>query len=216
MTTEEYRTHLLHRIYPVLIKKGAKNMTMDYVAKSLSISKRTLYEIFGSKEQLLCEALTLIHDDFAKRLFELTHNAGNMMETMAIALRLHQEAMREFGTEFFKAMDESYSQIRPYFEKNIHRSQEDMLNGFLKGVEEGVFRPNIDYRIIIRLFMIQMESLKRMEENFPPDVTLLEAYETASTALLRSIATPKGLEILEEIGSSHRLDGILKCEQNNE
>lgn len=91
-----------------------------------------------------------------------------------------------------------------------------MLNGFLKGVEEGVFRPNIDYRIIIRLFMIQMESLKRMEENFPPDVTLLEAYETASTALLRSIATPKGLEILEEIGGSHRLDGILKCEQNNE
>ena len=175
MTSDEYRTHLLHRIYPVLIKKGAKNMTMDYVAKSLSISKRTLYEIFGSKEQLLCEALTLIHDDFA-----------------------------------------SYSQIRPYFEKNIHRSQEDMLNGFLKGVEEGVFRPNIDYRIIIRLFMIQMESLKRMEENFPPDVTLLEAYETASTALLRSIATPKGLEILEEIGSSHRLDGILKCEQNKE
>lgn len=216
MTAEEYRTHLLQRIYPVLAKKGAKNMTMDYVAKSLSISKRTLYEIFGSKEQMLCEALSLIHDDYVKRLLELTRHAENMMENMVIALRLHQEAMREFGTEFFKAMDDSYAQIRPYFEKNISRSQEDMLRGFRKGIEEGVFRPNINYSIIIRLFMIQMESLKRMEENFPPDVTLLEAYETASTALLRSIATPKGLGILEEIGNSHRLDEIFKTGTHHE
>lgn len=190
------------------MKKGAKNMTMDSVAKSLSISKRTLYEIFGSKEQLICEALSLIHVNYRKRLLYLTRDAENMMEHMVIVLRIHQEAMREFGIDFFKDMDESYSQLRPYFEKNVKRSMEDMMQVFNTGIEQGVFRPNINYRIIIRLFMIQMESLKRMEENFPPDVTLLEAYETVSTALLRSIATPEGLRILEEIGRSHKLDAI--------
>ena len=44
-----------------------------------------------------------------------------------------------------------------------------------------------------------MESLKRMEEFLPKDVTLSEAFNTVSIAFLRSIATEQGLKVLEEI-----------------
>lgn len=67
------------------------------------------------------------------------------------------------------------------------------------GVRQGVFRDDVNYEIIIRLFRIQMESLKRMEGFFPKDISLVEAYNAISLGMLRSIATPKGMEVIDGI-----------------
>lgn len=53
------------------------------------------------------------------------------------------------------------------------------------------------------MFRIQMESLKRMEEFLPQDVTLNEAFDTISISFLRSIASQEGAKILERIKNSY-------------
>lgn len=47
--------------------------------------------------------------------------------------------------------------------------------------------------------MLQYESLACMHDVFPPDVTLAQAYESITIGFLRSIATPKGMQILDEL-----------------
>ena len=37
---------------------GIKSVTMDYLASHLGISKRTIYEVFSDKDELLVEVLT--------------------------------------------------------------------------------------------------------------------------------------------------------------
>ena len=53
------------------------------------------------------------------------------------------------------------------------------------------------------MMSIQMESLKRMEELFPPDITLLEVYDSICISFLRGISSPKGLEILDGLLEKH-------------
>ena len=52
-------------------------------------------------------------------------------------------------------------------------TEEDRHNKFLEifrlGVDDGVFRKDVNYTITSKIFKIRMESLKRMEELFPPD-----------------------------------------------
>ena len=52
-----YRTEVKNKILKISMKqflsKGVKAVKMDDIAMSLSISKRTLYEIFADKEDLL-------------------------------------------------------------------------------------------------------------------------------------------------------------------
>ena len=43
----------------MFIERGIKDVKMDNIATELSISKRTIYELFADKEQLLLEALKL-------------------------------------------------------------------------------------------------------------------------------------------------------------
>lgn len=74
-----------------------------------------------------------------------------------------------------------------------------MENAIRLGIRQGVFRSDSNYPVIIPLFRVQMESLKRMEEFFPPGITLVEAYNAIALGLLRSIATPDGMRVLDEL-----------------
>lgn len=54
---EELRKRVIAEAFRAFGKYGIKNVHMDDLACSLSISKRTLYELFCDKEQLLLEVL---------------------------------------------------------------------------------------------------------------------------------------------------------------
>lgn len=195
MTIEEHRTELITKIYPLLIKKGIKNLTMDSVAKSLGMSKRTLYEIFNSKEDMIVDTMRKMHELMKQRMVGIVSKASNTMEAVVLALKFHQRTMSELDMAFFVDMDEYCPRLRPTYDEVA--ANNDLLQFLEAGIKEGVFRPDVDYRIMSRLFLIQMESLKRMEKQFPPDVTLIQTFNTISLGFLRSIATYKGLEILE-------------------
>lgn len=197
MTTEEYRSNLILKIYPLLIKMGLKTLTMDFVAKSLGMSKRTLYEIFGSKEDMIVETMRKAQAVMKQRLLGVGANAENMMVAVILVLKYHQRTMNEMSMTFFRDMDEYYPNLRTEYDEMT--AANNMQHCFEAGVSEGVFRPEVDYRIMSRLFLIQMESLKRMEKHFPSDVTLLQLFNTISIGFLRSIATAKGMAILDNM-----------------
>ena len=54
---EEIRIKAIDTATEILLRDGNLTMRMDDVAQKLSVSKRTLYEIFSSKEALLIECL---------------------------------------------------------------------------------------------------------------------------------------------------------------
>ncbi len=211
MKADDSRLSIIKSVAPLIIRRGVKGVTMDSVAKSLGISKRTLYEIFDSKDSMIIETFGYIHDQYRSRMEATLRNVENVMEGMVLAFRMHLDILTSINVALFRDMDEYYPQLRPEFEKGVKNVLNAMHKALEFGVEQGMFLPNVNYRIVMRLFTIQMESLKRMEKIFPKDVTLPEIYNTMSTAFLRGIATTKGLEILESLTESH----FIEIQENN-
>ena len=56
---KEIQENIISTALSLFIEHGIKEVKMDDIATRLSISKRTIYEIFKDKEQLLFEALKL-------------------------------------------------------------------------------------------------------------------------------------------------------------
>lgn len=191
------RQQLVESIIPWLLKNGVKNLTMDSVAKGLGISKRTLYEIFDNKDTMVREVIDVMMKSHHDHIVEITKKCDNVMEAVIIALKSHGKSMSDFGPSFYRDLEGHCPELRPYFEQHMTRDLEYLYSAIKIGVKQGVFRADEDYNIIFRLFFIQMESLKRMERYFPKEVTLLQAFNTIILYLLRSIATPKGMEILD-------------------
>lgn len=197
--SDEAHIELLKAIFKIILKKGMKRTTMDNVAAELSMSKRTLYEIFENKETMLRELICYFHNQYHRQACEIFESSGSVMEGIYRVLKLHQNVMNEASKDFFLDMDEYYKDLRNLYNDQSNKWNSDLAEALKLGVSQGVFRTDVNYPVTIRMTRLQMESLKRMEEYFPPDVTLPEAYDAICIGFLRSIASPKGMQILDKI-----------------
>lgn len=193
---KDYQT-LLNRIVPILISKGFKSTTMDSVAAQLGMSKRTLYEIFGSKSDMLKEVIEALEQQNHQFFAQTFETADNMMEAFLTIFMYNRDRTQNINVEFYRDMDRLYKDKRKDYEKTRENRHDNMLKMFELGVEQGVFRPDVDYTIQSRLMGIQMEALKRSEELFPADMPLTRILDAIIFGFLRSIASEKGMEILD-------------------
>ena len=52
-------------------QRGIRQVKMDELASEMSISKRTLYELFGDKESLLMEVLSIQHPTVGENEYQV-------------------------------------------------------------------------------------------------------------------------------------------------
>ena len=199
---EKEKEALIDNILPILIDKGLKAATMDYVASALQMSKRTLYEVFGSKSGMIRQVLDKMsrrHEEFIRSRFR---ECGNTLDAMISIYSFHRDMMRRISANFFHDMDRFYKEERACYDKDSDCRHVEMLKIIRRGVEEGMFRPDVDYNVHLRIMGIQMESLKRTEEIFPPDIEFLRVYDAIIIGFLRSIVTPEGMKRLDAASAS--------------
>lgn len=189
--------HILEAAYDLLLEKGFKAMTMDALSRRLQMSKRTLYEIYENKNDLILQALRYNQQLNQDRCDEIFRSSENVMEGMIQIFYLHREHLSRVNIEFFRDMDRLYPDLRLDYEKNISRIIEQMQALFEAGISQGVFLNHINYKALSRIILIQMESMKRMESTLSDDLTITDIFDTMSICFLRSIASPKGLELLD-------------------
>lgn len=195
---EEYQ-NLLDRIVPIILKKGLKSATMDTVAAQLGMSKRTLYEIFGSKSEMLKEVLGAMEKKNHEFFTEAFRNSDNVMEAFIKVLEHNRDIMREVNVDFYRDMDRLYKERREDYDRARECRYGVMQQMFQLGVEQGMFRPDVDHYVQSRLMGLQMEALKRIEELFPPGITLQRVFDNIIIGFLRSIASEKGMRVLDNL-----------------
>lgn len=82
--TTAYKKALKGRILEAAMKafaeRGVKAVRMDDISQSLSISKRTLYEIYSDKEELLYQGVMLFDQKQKKSMSAFIQKADSVMD----------------------------------------------------------------------------------------------------------------------------------------
>lgn len=180
----------------ILYRNGLKATTMDMVASQLGISKRTLYETFPTKHDMITAALEHDRERQSANHSEAFHREPNLLLAMINVFLQVREKMNDINVVFFRDMDDYFPELRKLY-RNDPPHVKMIMNFFEKGVKQGVFRSDVNIRMTWMLIHIQFESLKRMEENFPPGITFIEAFDSITLGFMRSIASPEGMKLLD-------------------
>ena len=196
VNTEEY-FRLLESIMPALINNGLKGTTMDSISASLKMSKRTLYEIFGSKEEMFKEVHDYFHKKIAENLKNIFMSSGNIMEAIIKCFIYNRDIMSKLNPDFLRDMERVSYKMGVMTESGKKHHFNHFYDVLELGVKEGYFREDVNLQVQCRMLTIQMEALKRTEELFPPDISLLDVYHSIIIGFLRGISSEKGLEELE-------------------
>lgn len=197
--SERNLSELLASILPIVLSKGPSHTTMDLVASTLGISKRTLYEIFENKDEMLREVFHYMHKRGHEKMKEIWNSTPNVIEAMLKVIQYQGEFFKNTNPVFFRDLDERSQHLRGTYYSRKKEHNRLWAIAVQRGIEEGLLNADNDFDMTLRLLRVQLESIKRMENYFPPEITLEQAFRAIARGFLCSIVTHKGLEQLERL-----------------
>ena len=152
--------HILEQVRKLYQRYGIKSVTMDDVASHLGISKKTVYEHFTDKEDLVRQVLLLEHDRRCESMAAIEGRNLNAVEELF-------EFYKMINTMFIEYNPSMEYDVRKYYPglcirlKDVWRKRmyESAYENLLKGKKEGLYRKELNARIIARMHVFRTECL---------------------------------------------------------
>ena len=185
---------------------GFKSITMDDIARELSMSKKTIYSCFENKTALVRSVTESIYNIVISGIDHICQKQLNPIEELYeikkfVSLQLKDEnSSPQFQLQ--KYYPEIFEQIKGNNFELIHNIT---INNLKRGIQQGLYRENVNVEFVARIYFIGMTGIKD-DTIFPmtefPKIRLIESYLDYH---LRGIVTKKGLALLNKYTDQHRL-----------
>lgn len=197
-SSQDYRQKLKLRIQetatPLFKKMGPKSVRMDDIANALSISKRTLYEIYDNKEKLLLACVKRDSENFAKRLADYAEKAENELDIVVTFFKFKFEELDSVTAAFLSEVDK-YESVNAFFRQNHDEHVKESADFMRQCVEKGFFAPTIDCAVFQDICETLMES--RLLDSLYGKYTIRDIFMNYFVVLLRGLCTEKGIALLD-------------------
>lgn len=189
----------LEKVTRLFFMYGAKSLTMDDIARKFSMSKKTLYQYYKTKEDIINEVLNYLLDRILEKLNAEMQKGGTAVSLLVYSTDNMSDFIIEHRNVFVMQMIKYYPELlREHQLKVFERVVVFLEVNIRQGREEGHYRENFDEDMYVRLFM---------QLFFSVDDSPLFENAADSTVLcgniidfyLNSILTEKGREILKEL-----------------
>lgn len=197
----DYRNELKERILEYSEKEfyanGVKQVKMDNIANYLSISKRTLYEIYPTKEDLLLECLKKHDTAYESRIEQYIEESNpNAIEIIIFSYKMKLEHFLQLNPLFLDELCK-YKRVISYFEARDKERDTNFEWLFNRGVEEGFFRKDLNPRIISNMFTVSLK--EAIDNELYKEFGMEYLFRDIVFTLVRGICTIKGIEAIDQL-----------------
>jgi len=197
---EEYDARIVSGAAELFRTYGIRAVTMDAIAAHLGMSKRTIYERFHDKDELLFSVMSEMIRKQKEMLETILSSSSNVMEAIFTMLRINREHMAAMnpliGYDLRKYHDAVLKRIKATCDNPDYEGARKMLRS---GIEQGVFRPEIDIEIISRA-VSGFAGMTGDTNLFPPEqFSQRDVIRNLVINYLRGISTTRGMSLIEEL-----------------
>ncbi|MBS7400618.1 MAG: TetR/AcrR family transcriptional regulator [Prevotella sp.] len=193
--TTEHREALREQILKVATREfttiGVKSVKMDDIARKLKISKRTLYEIYDNKEQLLLESVARRIHEFDATLERFDSSGEKQVIDIILEFyRLQMEELRDMNPVYYEDLHK-YPRVMSFLEQVNKEHKAHSKDFFKRGVLEGYFRNDFNYELISLLGNNVMQNV--MESKLYNTYSLQDIFRNVVMLFIRGLCTAKGI-----------------------
>lgn len=195
----ETKERILLKAHELFNQYGIRSVSMDDIAAQAGTSKKTVYQYYADKEELVCAVFTSIMEQNKSSCSQDRQQSDNALHEVFLAFDRVQEMFASMNPSILFDMEkyhpETFSRFKAY--KNGY------LFGMIKanlerGIGEGLYRPEIDVETLTR-FRIHSIMLAFNPEVFPNNRTRLVQIEMQLLEhFLYGLATTKGDRLIQK------------------
>ena len=177
---------------------GFKSVTMDDIANAMGISKKTVYQHFENKNDLVEETTLFMFKLISEGIEDIRKEERNPIEEIFEIKRFLMRNLKDEKSSPQYQLEKYYPKIyKDIKEKQFCVMEDCVACNLERGVKNGLYRDSINVEFISKIYFICMMALKD-KELFPlNNFSMRNLMNNYLEYHLRGICTPKGLQLLD-------------------
>jgi AcrR family transcriptional regulator len=195
----ETKDRIIKGAQELFFQYGIKSVTMDDIAKHLGMSKKTIYQFFTDKDEIVQTLASRTQDEHSRNFAAVAASSKDAIDEIIQTMK-HMAAM--FSTmnanlfyDLQKYHPKSWEQFQQFKEKFMLGL---VVNNIEKGKAQGLYRHDVDPMVIARLRIEEVE-MGMNPRIFPPDKFNLAQVEIALLDhWMHGICTIKGHKLINK------------------
>lgn len=149
MEERDTKDKILKGAESLFMKYGVRSISMDDIARHLSVSKKTLYQHFADKEDIVTQVCQSHMEASWRKLEDVRKRSANAIEELALISVQMKKDMEEMNPSLLFDLQKYHPKAWAVWEKYKGVCINDtMKRNIEQGIQEGYYRPEINAEII--------------------------------------------------------------------
>lgn len=178
---------------------GIKSVTMDSLANHLGMSKRTIYEVFSDKDELLIGVLVWMGEKQKELVKQVLEESENAIVAVFKLLERNRDHFQQMSPSFQSDMKKFHHALlikkADKYEIPDYRSNEEVIQ---RGIKENLFRKELNTELVNRCLFYMARSVMDNELYPFEQFSRHDVIRNVLITYLRGISTPLGLDLINK------------------
>ena len=177
--------------------RGIRGVTMDDIARELGMSKKTLYQYFKNKADIV-HHVTMAHFEIETcQISDARNKAKDPLEEMVIILKSFSKTFKEIPASMVYEVQKYYPKAWGLFHdfKNTHMV-EAVHRNLEQGQQMGLYRKDLDIEIVTKIRIEQIVMVFNPTLFPPAEYDLTKVSIEMFSLFLHGLVTSEGKKLL--------------------
>jgi AcrR family transcriptional regulator len=195
----DVKERILSKATDLFMKYGIRSITMDEIAAQLGISKKTIYQFFTDKDDMVAAVIDREIGSNEMECMQFRDQSENAVHHVFLAMENLEEMLAATNPlmlyDLEKHHPRSYKKLREYKYHFLYRI---LIDNLQTGVKEENYRADIQLDIVAKC-RIEMAFLVFNQDVFPHNrYKISEVNFELAMLFLHGITTAKGKKLIEK------------------
>jgi AcrR family transcriptional regulator len=195
----EVKEYIIKEADKLFCQFGFKSVTMDDIAKHLGMSKKTIYQHFSDKDELVN---ILIKDKLTTQdcsVNDCAANAENAVQELFFAIENISQLLTSMNPKLFYDLQKYHPKAWLFFKEFKEESLgKAILINLERGIKEGIYRSELKTDILAQMRLQQLDLLFSQQNHYTMNkYNLAQVMVEITEHFLYGICNPKGLELIK-------------------
>lgn len=179
------------------MRLGIRSVSMDDIAGLLGVSKKTIYQYFADKEELVDAVMQLEEERMHHDCHHCAHVAQDAIEEIFLTMEQINEQFSQMNPVILFDLEKFHPRV---FQRFLNMKNNFLLsvirNNIQRGIAEGLYRPEINVDMISK-YRLESTMMPFNLTLFPPaKYNLVEVTRELMEHFLYGLATLKGHKLI--------------------
>lgn len=197
MTENDQKERIKLAAHNLVMKYSIRSVSMDDIATSVGMSKKTLYQYYKDKDELVGAVISSVIEDNRCKCDIHVETADNAVHEIFLAIEMMVEMFKSMNPAILYEMQKYHPEAYKHFQQ--HKMQymySHIYENLVRGIKEELYREDINpqilakYRIESMFIPFQPEFQRSLDK-----YTLQEIEEQIIINFLFGLVTPKGYKV---------------------